>query len=189
MHELTGAVAPLHALPGAVNLRWTAAEGRHYTLAFFGSVDEELFPELHGRLERAAHRTRPSRCASGAAAGSTGGRCGRGRGRARHDAAAGRPCERRRAQVRVEMEKHRHYVPHLTLARSRVQADLTPYTEALDGFEGLRWEAGELSLVRSHPPVDGVPGSSPLRGRAGLAAGTLSGAVTLEGWTRRPETA
>lgn len=59
------------------------------------------------------------------------------------------------------MEEHRRYTPHLTLARSRVPADLTPFTAALEGFEGLRWEAGELSLVRSHLPVDGVPGEQP----------------------------
>ena len=57
--ELAGAVAPLHELPGAVNLRWTARAGWHYTLAFLGNVDEELLPALHTRLERAAHRTEP----------------------------------------------------------------------------------------------------------------------------------
>ena len=53
------------------------------------------------------------------------------------------------------------HTPHLTLARTRVPTDLTPYTGALDGFRGLDWEAGELSLVRSHLPVDGVPGEQP----------------------------
>ena len=44
--ELATAVASLHALPGAVDLRWTAVEGWHFTLAFLGNVDEELLPEL-----------------------------------------------------------------------------------------------------------------------------------------------
>ncbi|HEY9440896.1 MAG TPA: 2'-5' RNA ligase family protein, partial [Streptomyces sp.] len=61
----------------------------------------------------------------------------------------------------VPMEERRRYTPHLTLARTRVPTDLTPYTGALDGFRGLDWEASELSLVRSHLPVDGMPGEQP----------------------------
>ncbi|MFE9725489.1 RNA 2',3'-cyclic phosphodiesterase [Streptomyces sp. NPDC005794] len=160
--ELAGAVAPLHELPGAVNLRWTARAGWHYTLAFLGSVDEELLPELYARLERAAHRTEPfplrihgSGRFDGRAfwAGAAGGLDTLRLLAARGHAAA------RKAGVR--MEEHRRYIPHLTLARSREQADLTPYTQALDGFEGMRWEAGELCLVRSDLPVDGVPGEQP----------------------------
>ncbi|MET7369070.1 RNA 2',3'-cyclic phosphodiesterase [Streptomyces sp. NPDC005566] len=162
VRELATAVAALHALPGAVNLRWTAVEGWHYTLAFLGHVDEELLPELYTRLERAAHRTEPFplRIHSG----------GRFDGRALWAGAAGGLdtlrllAERADAAARragVSMEEHRRYTPHLTLARSRVQADLTPFTGALDGFEGVHWEAGELSLVRSNLPVDGVVGEQP----------------------------
>ncbi|MFJ6849157.1 RNA 2',3'-cyclic phosphodiesterase [Streptomyces sp. NPDC091271] len=160
--ELAGAVGPLHTIPGAVNLRWTARAGWHYTLAFLGNVDEELLPELYSRLERAAHRTEPFplRIHGG----------GRFDGRALWAGAAGGLdtlrllAQRADAAARragIPMEEHRRYTPHLTLARSRGQADLTPYTAALEGFEGLRWEAGELSLVRSNPPVDGVPGEQP----------------------------
>ncbi|MFJ8882826.1 RNA 2',3'-cyclic phosphodiesterase [Streptomyces sp. NPDC102402] len=160
--ELAGAVAPLHGLPGAVNLRWTARAGWHYTLAFLGNVDEELLPDLYTRLERAAHRTHPLRLRI------HGG--GRFDGRALWAGAAGDLdtlrllAERTHAAARragVAMEEHRRYTPHLTLARSRVPADLTPYTAALEGFEGMHWEAGELSLVRSNLPVDGVPGEQP----------------------------
>ncbi|MFB4422778.1 RNA 2',3'-cyclic phosphodiesterase [Streptomyces sp. QL37] len=160
--ELARALGPLHAIPGAVDLRWTARAGWHYTLAFLGNVDEELLPELYTRLERAAHRTGPFplRIHSG----------GRFDGRALWAGAEGGLdalrllAERAHAAARrtgIPMEEHRRYTPHLTLARSRVPTDLTPYTAALEGFEGMSWEAGELSLVRSNPPVDGVPGEQP----------------------------
>ncbi|MEV7106878.1 RNA 2',3'-cyclic phosphodiesterase [Streptomyces atroolivaceus] len=160
--ELAGAVAPLHELPGAVNLRWTARAGWHYTLAFLGNVDEELLPGLYTRLERAAHRTEPFPLRIHGS--------GRFDGRAFWAGAEGGTdtlrllARRAHAAARkagVPMEEHRHYTPHLTLARSRDQADLTPYTAALEGFEGMRWEAGELGLVRSNLPVDGVPGEQP----------------------------
>ncbi|MFC9946952.1 RNA 2',3'-cyclic phosphodiesterase [Streptomyces pratensis] len=162
VQELAGAVAPLHGLPGAVNLRWTARAGWHYTLAFLGNVDEELLPELYARLERAAHRTEPFplRIHGG----------GRFDGRAFWAGAEGGLdtlrllASRAHAAARkagVPMEEHRHYTPHLTLARSRVPTDLTPYTGALEGFDGMSWEVGEIGLVRSNLPVDGVPGEQP----------------------------
>ncbi|MFJ8858582.1 RNA 2',3'-cyclic phosphodiesterase [Streptomyces sp. NPDC102451] len=160
--ELARAVGTLHTIPGAVDLRWTARPGWHYTLAFYGEVGEELLPELYGRLERAAHRTEPFplRIHGG----------GRFDGRALWAGAAGgldtlrllaarAHAAARKAGVPME-EPHRH-TPHLTLARSRGHADLTPYTAALEGFESGEWEVGELGLVRSRLPVDGVPGEQP----------------------------
>ncbi|MFD9287353.1 RNA 2',3'-cyclic phosphodiesterase [Streptomyces sp. NPDC060030] len=160
--ELAGAVARLRRLPGALDLRWTARAGWHYTLAFLGSVDEELLPELYTRLARAAHRTEPFplRIRGG----------GRFDGRALWAGAEGdlgtlRLLARRAAAAArksgIPMEEHRRHTPHLTLARSRSGADLTPYTEALRGFEGTRWEVGEIGLVRSDLPVGGVPGEQP----------------------------
>lgn len=157
--ELRTAVAPLHGLPGGRGLRWTAPAGWHFTLAFLGEVDEVLLPELYGRLERAAHRSEPFplRVHGG----------GRFDGRALWAGAAGGLdalrllAERAHAAARragVPMEEHRHYKPHLTLARSRAEADLSPFTAALEGFEGTPWEADTLSLVRSDLPVSGVPG-------------------------------
>uniref|UniRef100_UPI0027B9BA16 2'-5' RNA ligase family protein n=1 Tax=Streptomyces sp. st170 TaxID=1828058 RepID=UPI0027B9BA16 len=61
----------------------------------------------------------------------------------------------------LPMEEHRRYTPHLTLARSRGAADLRPFAAALAGFDGQRWETAELTLVRSHLPVSGVPGERP----------------------------
>ncbi|MEV8227330.1 RNA 2',3'-cyclic phosphodiesterase [Streptomyces sp. NPDC079167] len=160
--ELAAAVSALHAIPGAVNLRWTARAGWHYTLAFLGEVDDDLLPELYIRLERAAHRTEPFPLSI------HGG--GRFDGRALWAGAEGGIdtlrllAQRTHAAARkagVRMEEHRRYTPHLTLARSREQTDLTPYTAALEGFAGMRWEAAELGLVRSNLPVDGVQGEQP----------------------------
>ncbi|MET8923286.1 RNA 2',3'-cyclic phosphodiesterase [Streptomyces sp. NPDC004623] len=160
--ELAGAVAPLHRLPGAMDLRWTAREGWHYTLAFLGNVDEELLPALYTRLERAAYRTEPFplRIRGGGRfdgrvlwAGAEGG-LGTLRLLAERAAAAAR-------KSGIPMEEHQRHTPHLTLARSRAQADLAPYTAALEGFDGTPWEVGEIGLVRSDLPVDGVPGEQP----------------------------
>ncbi|MFD6328181.1 RNA 2',3'-cyclic phosphodiesterase [Streptomyces niveus] len=152
----------LRGLPGAEELRWTGREGWHFTLAFMGEVDEELVPELTERLERAAHRTEafPLRLRGGGHFG----------GRALWAGAAGGIAELRRLAERadaaarrtgVPMEEHRAYRPHLTLARTKTDTDLTPYVAALDGFEGSPWEVGELALVRSRLPVSGVPGEQP----------------------------
>ncbi|MGW1316866.1 RNA 2',3'-cyclic phosphodiesterase [Streptomyces sp. NPDC002426] len=161
--ELARALAPLHAIPGAADLRWTAPAGRHFTLAFLGEVDEELLPELDARMERAARRTAPFplRISGG----------GRFDGRALWAGAAGgldtlrllaarAHAAARKAGVPME-EEHRRYTPHLTLARSRGHADLTPYTAALEGFQGREWEVREMSLVRSRLPAGGVPGEQP----------------------------
>ncbi|MFD6528855.1 RNA 2',3'-cyclic phosphodiesterase [Streptomyces sp. NPDC060184] len=162
VEELRTAVAPLHALPGAGSLRWSGTAGWHFTLAFFGEVDEALLPELYARLERAAHRSEPFplRVHGG----------GRFDGRVLWTGAAGGLdalrllAERAHAAARragVPMEEHHRYTPHLTLARSRTDVDLRPFTGALEGFEGVAWEADTLSLVRSHLPVAGVPGEQP----------------------------
>jgi RNA 2',3'-cyclic 3'-phosphodiesterase len=160
--ELALAVDRLRNLPGADGLRWTGREGWHFTLAFMGEVDDNLLPELHERLGRAAHRTAsfPLRLHRG-------GRFGR---RALWAGVAGgleemrMLAERADAAARrsgISMEEHRRYHAHLTIARSRDDADLRPYVEALDTFEGTPWEVAELALVRSNLPVSGVWGEQP----------------------------
>lgn len=160
--ELRTALAPLHALPGARDLRWTGPDGWHFTLAFYGEVPEGVRPELETRLERAAHRTDPFPLRLHGA--------GHFGGRALWAGAAGGLdtlrllAERADAAARragLPMEEHRRFTAHLTLARGRGEVDLRPFTAALTGFEGERWEAGELSLVRSDLPVSGVPGERP----------------------------
>ncbi|MER5729195.1 RNA 2',3'-cyclic phosphodiesterase [Streptomyces sp. NPDC002138] len=153
--ELGEAVRALGPAPG---LRWTSDAGWHYTLAFMGEVGEDLLPDLHARLERAAAKTAPFTLRVHGSghfgdralwAGAAGGLDPLRMLAERTDAAA------RRAGV--PMEQHHRYTPHLTLARSSDGTDLSPYTEALAGFEGTPWPVRELSLVRSNLDPAGGP--------------------------------
>ncbi|MFI0733365.1 RNA 2',3'-cyclic phosphodiesterase [Streptomyces sp. NPDC021225] len=160
--ELAARVAALRGLPGADGLRWTERAGWHFTLAFFGRVDESVLPELHERLGRAAHRHPPHevRLAGGGRfsdkvvwAGVEGDRATLG-----HLADSAEAGARRAG---LHMDRHRPYHAHLTLARCRGGADLRPYVAGLEDFEGSAWTVTELSLVRSHPPTPGVAGAHP----------------------------
>ncbi|MFI8289445.1 RNA 2',3'-cyclic phosphodiesterase [Streptomyces sp. ms191] len=162
LSELGRAVDRLSRLPGAGDLRWTSPPGRHFTLAFMGEVGEDLLPDLHARLARAAHRTAPFPLRLHG-----GGHFGR---RALWVGAAGDLDEMRLLAERadaaarragVPMDEHRRYQAHLTIARARTDRDLRPFAAALDAFEGTRWEVSELALVRSRLPVAGVPGEQP----------------------------
>jgi 2'-5' RNA ligase len=161
--ELASAVAGLRKLPEADRgLRWTGRPGWHFTLAFYGEVADEVVPDLSARLERAASRTDPFPLSLRG-----GGRFG---GRALWVGATGDVptmrllAERAEAAGRkagVAMGEHRRYRPHLTVARGRDAADLSPYVSALDDFAGRPWTVGELCLVRSRLPRSGVPGEQP----------------------------
>ncbi|MFB7518057.1 RNA 2',3'-cyclic phosphodiesterase [Streptomyces sp. NPDC056144] len=163
--ELAGVADRLHALPGADGLRWTSRPGWHLTLAFMGEVDEDLLPDLRTRLARAAHRTPPFPLRLHG-----GGHFGH---RALWTGVAGDLdelrllAERADAAARragVAMEEHRRYQAHLTLARTRArtdETDLRPFLDELAPFEGTRWQAGELTLVRSNLPASGVRGEQP----------------------------
>ncbi|MFE6775342.1 RNA 2',3'-cyclic phosphodiesterase [Streptomyces sp. NPDC057702] len=161
--ELAAAVAPLHDLPGADRLTWTARAGWHFTLAFYGEVDADTVPELYTRLGRAAHRNGAFqlRFQGGGTFGDRALWAG---------ASGGLPPMRRLAdsasaaarRAGVDMAEHRSYTPHLTLARDRAHAaDLPRYAAALADFEGRPWRADTLSLVRSNLPEPGVPGAQP----------------------------
>ncbi|MFJ8012653.1 RNA 2',3'-cyclic phosphodiesterase [Streptomyces sp. NPDC096339] len=153
-------------------LRWTGQAGWHFTLAFLGEVRDEVLPELHTRLERAAHRTTPFPLRLHGV--------GHFGDRALWVGAAGgidamrMLAERAEAAARragVPMGRHHRYTPHLTLGRSReIRRDhpeqgsgdgLRPYLEALASFEGTAWPVTELSLVRSNLPTSGIPGEQP----------------------------
>ncbi|MEU6820338.1 RNA 2',3'-cyclic phosphodiesterase [Streptomyces atriruber] len=160
--ELADAARVLKGLPGADALRWTARDSWHFTLAFMAEVDEAAVPDLTGRLERAAHRTPPFSLALRGGghfgeralwAGATGDVRALRLLAQRADAAA--------RKAGVTMEEHRHYRPHLTLARGRGETGLGPYVDALAAFEGTAWTVGELTLVRSNLPRSGVPGERP----------------------------
>ncbi|MEU6482525.1 RNA 2',3'-cyclic phosphodiesterase [Streptomyces sp. NPDC046887] len=160
--ELAVAVDRLRALPGADGLRWTWRAGWHFTLAFMGEVDEGLLPALHERLARAARHSEPFelRVRGGGKfgrralwAGADGGVAELGRLAGRAEAAA------RRAGI--PMDRHRVYHPHLTVARSRTDADLRPYVAELGSFASTPWQVRDLSLVRSNLPSGGIAGEQP----------------------------
>ncbi|GEC08693.1 RNA 2',3'-cyclic phosphodiesterase [Streptomyces spinoverrucosus] len=161
--ELAAELAALKKLPGADGLRWTGRPGWHFTLAFYGEVDDDVVPELAIRLERAAHRTRAFALALRG-----GGQFGQGRALwagAEGDLATMRLlAERAEAAARkagVEMGEHRRYKAHLTLARSRDARNVRAYLDALAGFTSRTWTVDELALVRSNLPKSGVPGAQP----------------------------
>ncbi|MFE4048924.1 RNA 2',3'-cyclic phosphodiesterase [Streptomyces sp. YIM B13518] len=171
LQELAAEVAALRRLPGADGMRWTGRAGGspdgaadwHFTLAFYGEVDDGLVPELTARLGRAAARTEPFRLALAG-----GGQFGHGRvlwAGAEGDLGTMRLlAERAGAAARkagLAMDEHRHYKAHLTVARSRDAVDVRPYVESLRAFCGRPWTVDELVLVRSHLPTSGVPGEQP----------------------------
>jgi 2'-5' RNA ligase len=160
--ELAAVVAELRRLPAAQGLRWTGAPGWHFTLAFYGEVDDGLVPELSERLERAARRTPRFPLALRG-----GGQFGHGR--ALWAGASGGVTELRLLADRAEAAgrkaglagEHRRYKAHLTVARSREAVDVAPCLEVLDGFVSRTWSVDELALVRSNLPTSGVPGEQP----------------------------
>lgn len=161
--QLAAEVAALKSLPGADTLRWTGRPGWHFTLAFYGEVDEELVPGLSARLERAA-----GRAPSFPLALRGGGQFGHGRALwtgAGGDLPALRLlAERAEAAARktgVPMGEHRRYKAHLTVARSRDAVDVRPYVDSLAAFTSSTWAVGELVLVRSNLPRSGIPGEQP----------------------------
>ncbi|MFF8944452.1 RNA 2',3'-cyclic phosphodiesterase [Streptomyces sp. NPDC014864] len=163
LREVDRAVAGLRRLPGAADLRWTGRPAWHFTLAFYGEVDEELVAELSARLERAARRTEPFPLALRG-----GGQFGRGRALwagAEGDLATLRLlADRSEAAARkagLPMGEHRPYKAHLTVARSRAAVDVRPHVEALGALGSRRWTVDEIIMFRSHLPTSGVPGEQP----------------------------
>lgn len=162
---LAAALEPLHSLPGARHLRWTAPASWHYTLAFLGEVPDDVRPGLDERLARAARRHAPCELRTAG-----GGRFG---DRALWTGAEGdlRALSRLADTVRAAARKagapgdEQHgFRPHLTLARTAkgVPVDLRPFAAALTGFRGTWWQADTLSLVASALPRSGVPGEQPV---------------------------
>ncbi|MEU6809062.1 RNA 2',3'-cyclic phosphodiesterase [Streptomyces sp. NPDC046831] len=163
IEALAHEVAGLRSLPGGEGLRWTGHPGWHFTLAFYGEVDEDVVPDLSERLERAARRTEPFPLALRG-----GGQFGGGRALwagadgdlhtlrllAERSHAAGR-------RAGVPMEEHRRYKAHLTVARSRGARDVRAHVELLGAFGSRTWTVDEVVLVRSHLPTSGVRGAQP----------------------------
>lgn len=164
--EMGGRVRVLRALPDAERLRWTAPQGWHLTLAFYGEVDPDAVPGLRERLARAAHRHAPMELALDGGghfgdrtlwAGVDGERTALAR-LAEAAGAAGR-------RAGVPHRETRRFHAHLTLARARRGGPrLAPFADALATFRSAGWRHGRLTLVRSEPPPAGVPGEQPRYG-------------------------
>ncbi|MFJ6214256.1 RNA 2',3'-cyclic phosphodiesterase [Streptomyces sp. NPDC092296] len=151
--ELAAALRPLHALPQAGRLRWTAPEHWHLTLAFLGEVDEAALPELTRRLARAAHR-HPAHRLRLAGGGRFGDRT-LWAGVGGETLALRRLAESVQAAARrtgLAVDERRPYRAHLTLARSAGGGrgpDLRGAAAVLAEFRGREWQAAEIRLVRS----------------------------------------
>jgi 2'-5' RNA ligase len=133
----------------APDLRWSRPEQWHLTLAFLGEVPETSMDELTTRLGRAAGR-HPSLSLAFTGGGRFGSRVlwtkvqgdRAGLCRLADSVRAGA----RRTGLAVE---DRPYRPHLTLARADGSPDLRPLVIELGSYEGRRWVADRMHLMRS----------------------------------------
>ena len=161
--DLDAACAPFRAR--RADLRWTSVEAWHVTLAFLGEVSEVSLARLLPRMERAARRHPAFGLSfSGAGAFPSAGRATvlwsglagdrRALGELAQTVAAGA----RRAGV-PPPDAGRRYHPHLTLARCRTPADVSPVIAGLEGYTGPAWHAAAIHVIRSHFN-GGAPGTT-----------------------------
>ena len=147
LDELLSATAAVRA--AHPQLRWTRPDQWHLTLAFLGEVGDEARADLSHRLGRTAARHPPMRLVL-TGAGRFGDRVLWTRVTGDLVALRGLAASVRAASTRAGIDvEDRPYRPHLTLARGREGADLRPLVDALAGFAGRGWTAGELHLVHS----------------------------------------
>ena len=152
LDDLDAVCAPLR--PAREDLRWTSRELWHITLAFLGEVSEESIDRLVPRLERAARRhlvfglslagagAFPSRARANVLwSGLSGDR------KALRDLAMSVSAGARRAGA--PPPDARRYRPHVTLARSRMPADVRSIVGDLSGHQGPTWDVEEIYLIRS----------------------------------------
>ena len=154
--ELDAALAALR--PEWPELRWAPTNRWHVTLAFLGEVDEAARERLPTRLERAAGRYPRLTLSFGRAGGLPSPRRARvlcahitGEHQALADLAAlaaSVAAGARRAGA-PPPDEQRRFRPHVTVARSRRPADLSPLVRALGEFAGSAWTAEQVHLVRS----------------------------------------
>ena len=133
------AVAPVRT--SFPDLRWIPADRWHLTLAFYGEVTDRDAGRLEARLGRqvARHAAMTLRFKGS----------GRFPKRAVWLGVSGdvRPLQ---ALAQRVARDDRPYRPHLTVARLRGRTDPSGAVEALAEYEGPKWEAAEVALVRSH---------------------------------------
>ncbi|HVB42004.1 MAG TPA: RNA 2',3'-cyclic phosphodiesterase [Streptosporangiaceae bacterium] len=190
LSELAAVIAPLR--PDWPALRWASPDGWHVTLAFLGQVAEDRLDALSVRLERATsrHRSQEVRIGPGGAFPSS----GRARvlwasidaerqaldGLARLAASVAAGARRAGAPP---PDEGRRYQPHLTLARSKHPADVSPLVSALASFRGAQWTAARTYLIRSHTgpqPRYETVASWPLRDAGSQAGRSRSSAAGVD---------
>jgi 2'-5' RNA ligase len=142
---------------GAGDFRWVQADQVHVTLAFLGSVPERSLDDLVQRLGRAAaRRTAFETAIAGGGAFPNVARAkvlwagldlDEPRRTELDRLATGCRAAANRAGVEVDGARFR---PHLTVGRTRSPRDISSWVRLLDTYEGQRWRAEEVSLVRSH---------------------------------------
>jgi len=176
LDELDALLEPLRQR--RLDLRWTSREAWHVTLAFLGQVDERIAAKLPARLERAAARHRNFSLAfAGSGAFPAANRANvLWSGLAGDRGALSRLAESVAAGASrvgaAPPDRGRRFQPHLTLARCRMPADVTPLVAALAGYQGEPWTADRLHLVHSRLGATDEPryvslGSWPLRAADG----------------------
>ncbi|MEH1098123.1 RNA 2',3'-cyclic phosphodiesterase [Micromonospora sp. CPCC 205561] len=143
------------------NVRLADPAHAHVTLAFLGDVEAERLVEVESALGLAAEWSRDGRPAAPRLRLAGGGRFGRGRftvlwvdlrGELEPVVALARLVRSRLRHARLPHDE-KPFRPHLTIARpgDRLSPlDVAADVAALDDYEGPRWPATEMVLVRSH---------------------------------------
>lgn len=138
------------------DLRWTAPEQWHITLAFMGHAPERSLDDLHDRLGRAAaRRTRFAAAVAGGGAFPNPARAkvlyagielGESREEVRRLATGARAAANKAGAEAGGGRFH----PHLTLARIRRPTEVSRWLRVLDTYRGPAWLVEEITLIRSH---------------------------------------
>jgi len=152
VEDLSEFVAPRREHPDD-DIRWSADEHWHITLAFLGEVPDWKTDELGERLEAVAKRQTPfplSLRGAGAFPGVPDARVLYTGVRDETDSLKQLSKTTRAAAnhsgVTVDGRK---FVPHLTLARLRRPMDVTRWVRVFDTYSGAEWTAGSLQLIES----------------------------------------
>ncbi|WP_026163264.1 RNA 2',3'-cyclic phosphodiesterase [Kribbella catacumbae] len=146
------------------DIRWSADETWHITLAFLGEVPEYKTDELAERLEVAAKRQKPFDLSLGRAGAFPGVADARVLWTGVRDESDALPhlamvsrSAANKAGVTVDGRK---FTPHLTLARLRRPMDVVRWVRIFDTYQGPAWTAESVQLISSRL------GEGPSRGAA-----------------------
>jgi len=170
VEDLNEFVAPRREHPDD-DIRWSADEHWHITLAFLGEVPDWKTDELNEGLEAVAQRQKPfelTLAGAGAFPGVPDARVLYTGVRDDTESLKQLSKTTRAAANRAGAEVDgRKFVPHLTLARLRRPIDVTRWVRVFDTYRGPAWTAGSLQLIES---------------RLGEGAGRSAAYATVSEW-------